>query len=376
MKDSIALSINHEHLLEGLKFKIQSTDIKDDTLSTSFLPELGESLLLAPYLHPGVSGNLVVNSNDLKLIKAKCRQLKVTTLFNLKLINFNRYINKFLEEINASLPYDGIYIGKLETYNLRRQKIYEKYPVVINHLVYFADTLYHRILPKLPVLKKIYFFFSNGRYRVMSRPEALGRLSSCGFDVIAEKNLGNCFYFVARKTREPVFDNHATYGPIIRLKRHGKHCRLFYVYKFRTMYPYSEYLQEYVYRQNKLDKSGKFKNDFRITPWGRFLRRFWLDELPMIYNFLKGDLQLVGVRPLSKMYFSLYTDEMKIRRTRSKPGLIPPFYAVFPSPKGLDQIMKNEQDYLEAFEKAPWTTNWKYFWRAVYNILFRKLRSN
>jgi hypothetical protein len=376
MKDSIALSINHEHLLEGLKYQIQTVGIKERTFPSSFLPESGESLLLAPYLHPRASNNLVINTNNLKFIREKCRQLKVTTIFNIKLINYNRYINKYLEGINACLPYDGIYIGKLETYNVRRHKIYNKYPGVINHMVYFADTLYHRIMPKLPVLKKIYFFFSNGRYRLMGRPEALGRLSSCGFDVIAEKNLGNYFYFVARKTREPLFDKHATYGPIIRLKRHGKQGKLFQVYKFRTMYPYSEYLQEYVYRQNKLDKSGKFKNDFRVTPWGRFMRRFWLDELPMIYNFLKGEMQLVGVRPLSQMYFSLYTEEMKIRRTRSKPGLIPPYYAVYPTPKGLDQIMKNELEYLDAFEKAPWTTNWNYFWRAAYNIIIRHSRSN
>ncbi len=376
MKDSIALSINHEHLLEGLKYQIQSADHKNDTLQLAYMPESGESLLLAPYLNPEKLSNLVVNTNDLKFIKSKCHQLKATTLFNLKKINYNRYINKYLEGINACLPYDGIFIGKLETYNLRRHRIYKRYPAVINHLVYFADTLYHRILPKLPLLHKAYFFFSNGRYRLMSRPEALGRLSSCGFDVIAEKSLGNCFYFVARKTREPYFNRNATYGPIISLERHGQNGRLLKVYKFRTMYPYSEYLQEYVYQHNKLAKSGKFSNDFRITPWGRIMRRLWLDELPMIFNFLKGDLQLVGVRPLSKMYFNLYTDELKAKRTLSKPGLIPPYYAVYPTPKGLDQIMKNELDYLEAFEKAPWTTNWKYFWRAVNNILFRQVRSN
>ncbi len=59
------------------------------------------------------------------------------------------------------------------------------------------------------------------------------------------------------------------------------------------MHPYSEYLQEYILERNGLDKGGKFKGDFRITGWGKILRRYWLDELLMIINLFKGDLKIV-----------------------------------------------------------------------------------
>ena len=58
---------------------------------------------------------------------------------------------------------------------------------------------------------------------------------------------------------------------------------------------------------------GKFKDDFRVTTEGRFFRKFWLDELPMIINIFKGDMKIVGVRPLSSHYFNLYSEELKAR---------------------------------------------------------------
>jgi lipopolysaccharide/colanic/teichoic acid biosynthesis glycosyltransferase len=78
-----------------------------------------------------------------------------------------------------------------------------------------------------------------------------------------------------------------------------------YVKKFRTMHPYSEYLQEYVYHTNDLQEGGKFKDDFRVTSWGKVMRAMWIDELPQFSNFFKGELALVGVRALSEHYYSL-----------------------------------------------------------------------
>ena len=49
------------------------------------------------------------------------------------------------------------------------------------------------------------------------------------------------------------------------------------------------------------------------------MRRFWLDELPMIINLIKGDMKMVGVRPLSKQYFSLYAEEVQQKRVMHKP---------------------------------------------------------
>ena len=69
------------------------------------------------------------------------------------------------------------------------------------------------------------------------------------------------------------------------------------------MHPYSEFIQEEVFKQNKLNDAGKLANDFRLTNWGKFLRKYWIDELPQFLNFLKGDVVLIGPRALSKHFF-------------------------------------------------------------------------
>jgi len=294
-------------------------------------------------------------------------------LVNIKRVNDVRYLNKFFEAINSRLIDGGVYVNSVETYSIRKERILRRFPWGINWLFYFFDVLFRRVFPKLPVTKKLYFYMTQGNNRVLSMAETLGRLYSCGFEVVCEKQIGNELYFVARKIKEPAFDDSPTYGPLIRLKRYGKDGKLFSVYKARTMHAYSEYLQEYIYQHNDLDEGGKFKDDFRVTTMGRFLRKFWLDELPMVLNILKGDMKLVGVRPLSTQYFNLYDEDLKKKRLKFKPGLIPPYYVDLP--KTLEEIMASEMRYLEAYEKSPLITDFSYFWKAWYNIIIRRARS-
>lgn len=295
------------------------------------------------------------------------------TLINLKHVNDVRYLNKFFEAINALLPDGGIYINSVQTHRLRKEKILKRFVWPLNWVVYTVDVILRRVFPKLPFTKKVYFFITQGQNRLLSKAETFGRLYSCGFEIVTEKHIGSELYFVCRKIKQPAFDNSPTYGPLIRLKRYGKNGMVFGVYKARTMHPFSEYLQEYVYRQNSLDAGGKFKDDFRVTTLGRFLRKFWLDELPMFINVFKGQMKMVGVRPLSKHYLSLYNAEIRERRMRYKPGLIPPFYVDLP--KTLDEIMESEMRYLDAWDKNPFLTDFVYFWKAMYNIFIRHARS-
>jgi lipopolysaccharide/colanic/teichoic acid biosynthesis glycosyltransferase len=139
------------------------------------------------------------------------------------------------------------------------------------------------------------------------------------------------------------------------------------------MFPYSEYIQEYVFLRKQLDETGKIRDDFRITPFGKFLRKYWIDELPGLWNWIRGDMKLVGIRPLSRHFYSLYTPELQQKRIQVKPGLIPPFYADLP--KNLDEIMASELRYLDAYAHAPFRTDLRYFFRALFNILFRGAKS-
>lgn len=295
------------------------------------------------------------------------------TIINLSRINDIKRINKFFEAVNTKLDNGGLFVCCVETYTQRKRRIMKKYPPVINRLVYMFDFIFKRIAPKMPLTKKIYFWITGGSNRVLSKAETLGRLYSCGFEVVDEKLICQMQWFVVRKKKEPAFDYDPTYGPLIKLKRYGKDGKLFRVYKMRTMHAYSEYIQDYIYQQNDLQEGGKFKDDFRITTLGAIMRKLWIDELPMFINVFRGEMKLVGVRPLSKHYFNLYTEELRQKRIKFKPGLIPPFYADMP--KTLEEIMDSEMKYLLAYEKNPLITDWRYFWKAMHNIFIKKARS-
>lgn len=294
-------------------------------------------------------------------------------IVNLKRVNDIRFVNKFLEAVNTKMIKGGLFVGCVETKNQRKKRLLKKYPPVLNRLYYFLDFILKRVFPKFGPTKRIYFFLTRGQNRVLSKAEMFGRLYSCGFEIADEQVLDGYLYFVARKVGHPLYDMQPTYGPLVKLRRIGKGRKIIYVYKMRTMHPYAEYLQEYVYRMHDLQEGGKFKNDFRINTAGKFMRKFWLDELPMLINLLRGELKIVGVRPLSEHYFNLYDRELQTKRIKVKPGLVPPFYADMP--KTLEEIQASEHKYLDAYLKHPLRTDWNYFWRALWNILFKKARS-
>jgi lipopolysaccharide/colanic/teichoic acid biosynthesis glycosyltransferase len=139
------------------------------------------------------------------------------------------------------------------------------------------------------------------------------------------------------------------------------------------MHPFAEFVQAYLHEKNGLAACGKFKNDFRVSTGGRLIRKYWIDELPMLYNLLKGDIKLVGVRPISEQYLSLYPETLRTYRSGFKPGLLPPFYSDLP--KSFDEILKSELTYLKAYEKAPLRTDISYFIRILKNIFIHQARS-
>lgn len=299
---------------------------------------------------------------------------KVTALINYKRMNDHRFVNKVLEAANQRLEKNGIYICCVETMDCRKKRILNKFNPIIAYPFFAADFFTKRVVPKVPGLKQLYFALTKGLNRVISLPETLGRIASCGFKIVEMKQIGSISWFVLKKTHEPHYNMEATYGPIIKLKRVAKGGKLISVYKMRTMHPYSEYIQEKVYEENNLKKGGKLESDYRITNWGRVMRKLWLDELPMLANVLKGEIKLVGVRPLSQHYFSLYPKELQKLRTEFTPGLIPPFYVDLP--ETFDEILESERIYLESYKKHPIRTDVSYFFKSMYNILIKGARSS
>lgn len=101
----------------------------------------------------------------------------------------------------------------------------------------------------------------------------------------------------------------------------GQNNREFTGYKFRTMVPNADQLKVDLLKYNEMSGPAfKMKNDPRITPIGRFLRRYSLDELPQLYNVLKGDMSLVGPRPPLRNEFERF-EFWQARKLNVKPGI-------------------------------------------------------
>ena len=299
---------------------------------------------------------------------------KYDYLINLHKINDIKNLDSFLDAVNSKLELNGYFFCCVETKDQRKRRLLKKYPPLLNYIYYIGDFIVKRVLPKLKFTRGLYFFLTRGENAVITRAEALGRLSRAGFSIKQESFIENKLCIEAGKNNEPLPNNENIYGPLIALPRIGRNGEMIKVYKLRTMHPYSEYIQDYVYKLHDLQDGGKFKNDFRITSWGAICRKIWLDELPMMINYLKGEMKLFGVRPLSKQYFELYAKEVQERRILYKPGLIPPFYADMPS--NLEAIQASELKYLNSFDKHPFLTDFRYFWKSMWNIVFHKARSN
>ena len=334
-------------------------------------PEMAEAII--KMTGPKLTRRTAVLSTTTIFNITSLREDKYEYIINLHRINDIKKLDDFIDAVNRKLELKGYFFCCVETKDQRKKRLLKKFPPVLNYIYYTGDFIVKRILPKLKFTRPLYFTLTHGNNAVISRAEALGRICRGGFRIRQESFLGNYLCIEAKKTREPLPKNENIYGPLIALMRIGKNGEIIKVYKLRTMHPYSEYIQDYVYNLHDLENGGKFKNDFRVTSWGAVCRQIWLDEFPTFINFFKGNMKLVGVRPLSRQYFELYDQEVRERRIKYKPGLIPPFYADMP--EDLDQIQLSELKYLDSYDRHPFLTDFRYFFKSWWNILFHHARS-
>ena len=320
------------------------------------------------------TNTFTLRSTDLYNIK-KLPSYRFDAIVNFMPLNQIRGVNKLFTTVNDKLPDNGIWICCYEPQSVTKRNILNRFPPVIGWMYYIAFFCYKRVLPKMFMTSRLYFDITEGKNRVLSKAEVMGRLCYCGFEIIDERKKGDLNYVVARRKFRPEITARRLYGILVKLKRVGKNGKLFKVYKFRTMHPYSEFLQAYIYERYSLQEGGKFNHDIRVTTLGRIMRKYWMDELPMLLNWIKGDMKLVGVRPISQHYYSLYSKELQEQRTRHKPGLLPPFYADMP--KTLDEIQASEIRYLTMCEqRGTLVTDFIYFWKIVGTIVLKKARSH
>lgn len=146
-------------------------------------------------------------------------------------------------------------------------------------------------------------------------------------------------------------------SPIIfKQKRPGKDEKIFTMYKFRSM-------------SDKKDKNGNLLSDKdRLTKFGRVLRATSLDELPELFNILKGDMSIVGPRPLAIVYIEYYNEEEK-KRHSVKPGLTGLAQINGRNLSNWDERFKNDIEYVENISFA---NDFKIILKTIKKVLLKE----
>ena len=136
-------------------------------------------------------------------------------------------------------------------------------------------------------------------------------------------------------------------GPVLfKQKRIGQHGKEFYIYKFRSMYIDAEQRLEELKKYNETNElMFKMFNDPRVTRVGKFIRKYSLDELPQLFNVLKGEMSLVGFRPPLPSEVAKYKSWHYVRFA-SMPGLTGPWQVGGRSKiKVFDEVINIEYEY-------------------------------
>lgn len=147
-------------------------------------------------------------------------------------------------------------------------------------------------------------------------------------------------------------------------KSYGKNYKIINIYKIKTLK--KEF--ENVIPENKKNFYGKYYNDNRTNKFNNFLRKYWIDELPQIINLIKGDIKLIGIRPIhikNKEYPKYLQDKI----LQIKPGLISINYCFNKKHKNFEDSFKYIILYLNQYHKNPIKTDFEYLLKFLKNII-------
>lgn len=164
--------------------------------------------------------------------------------------------------------------------------------------------------------------------------------------------------------------------PIISLKVLGQYEKPIIIHKFRTMYVGADKDLPDIVSERGLDDLGKIIDDPRvIVPWGKIMRRYFIDELPQIYDLNRGVLSLVGIRAKTEEYWKLYPEKHKKRALRYKPGLFGvPYY--YTNLRDFKDCVKAEEEYLTKKERENNRKLDKEYIKVILtNVILKGLRS-
>lgn len=302
-----------------------------------------------------------------------------------KSLNRVSRLNLFLKHCTNQLAMGGYVALRYTPLEEVYAQLRLRFPGLLYGPAFIAHFIWYRAIPKTPWLDKLYFSqqlswidrLARGdkrRNRVLSKAEAWGRLAFYGMEVVAEHAVGSERLILARRAEAPVRNRKPSYYAVVALEKVGLDGERIRLHKVRSMYPFSEFLQKAIFESHGLSTTGKFKNDFRITEYGKLFRRHWIDELPGLFDWMRGEIKLVGMRATSPHFLSLYPREFYELYIQIKPGLIPPIFDE--STGGFAKIVEIEQDYLQRYIQAPVRTDMLYFWYTFRDIFLRKVRSH
>lgn len=126
---------------------------------------------------------------------------KYKVFLNLRQMNDFRNIDTFLKEINSILKPGGYYIGCAQTIEQRCQSIEQRHACLFPNLCCFLDRTINTVFPKIPYLKDIYYYLTDGNNRLISQSEITNNLITNGFQISAIQSFDNKTYFIARKSK-------------------------------------------------------------------------------------------------------------------------------------------------------------------------------